>query len=119
MATIGDPLADLGWLLRDWGIVPTRGIRNPAKALSALPGFPSADEMEDIYRRESGIEVRDREYYEIFAMWKETIIAEGLYASYLAGTAANPSVARFKTEVPEQIERTLEKIGRVRRRNVL
>lgn len=112
MATLGDPLADLGWLLYKWGAVQTKGIRNVSKELTALPGFLTHDEVVARYEEATGQAVGNIAFYEVFGLWKQVIITEGLYALYLQGTAANPVAARFEKETPEQVEQILELIDR-------
>jgi aminoglycoside phosphotransferase (APT) family kinase protein len=110
MATLGDPLADLGWLLYKWGAVQTKGIRNASKEITALPGFLTHDEIVARYEEASGEPVENIAFYEVFGLWKQVIITEGLYALYLQGTAANPVAARFETETPEQVEQIIDLI---------
>jgi len=110
MATLGDPLADVGWMLRDWGIVPEKGIRNPAKDLTAREGFPPVEEMVARYEEKSHRSLSKLKFYAVFSMWKEVIITEGLYSGYLAGQTADPRVAAFEHETPETIDRILDLI---------
>jgi aminoglycoside phosphotransferase (APT) family kinase protein len=104
MATIGDPLADLGWLMHTWGKpdIPTPGDPEP---LTALPGFPTRDEMAARYAEKTGREMKDFNFYHVMALWKLAIILEGLYVHYKTGTASNPGAARFEFTVPELISR--------------
>src|SRR5512139_1156312 len=61
MATIGDPLADLGWLLSTWGDpgepVGTRR-RADGPPLTTLEGFPTQDEMSALYGEKSGMSMK-------------------------------------------------------------
>lgn len=107
MATIGDPLADLVWFLRGWGIWPGA---NPANEITSLPGALTADEMFELYHEKSGRSLTNRKFYDVFSAWKGAIILEGLYASYLEGNAANKNVARFEHEVPESVRKLLAQL---------
>ena len=111
MSTLGDPLADVGWMLRDWGIVPEKGIRNPAKDLTAQEGFLPVEEMVARYEEKSHRSLSELKFYVVFSMWKEVIITEGLYSGYLAGQTADPRVVAFEHETPETIDRILDLIG--------
>jgi len=109
MATVGDPLADVAWFLLDWGIVP-QGIHNPAHRITVREGFLRSDEMIARYQERGGRRVENYKFYQVFSMWKLAIIGEGLYASYVAGTAPDPSVARLEHETLQQVERVLQLI---------
>ncbi|HEY8490759.1 MAG TPA: phosphotransferase family protein [Dehalococcoidia bacterium] len=104
MATIGDPLADLGWLLHTWGAPdpPDEGEEPP---LTALPGFPTRDELAARYAERTGREMRRFPFYHVLALWKSAVILEGLYVGYKEGTAANPGAAAFEERVPRLIRR--------------
>lgn len=105
MATIGDPLADLGWLLSYWHdpAQPT-GDDEPPR-LTAAEGFPSIEEMMARYEEKSGRSMRNFPFYHVFAVYKLAIILEGLYMHYLEATASNPESARFEWQVPQLVER--------------
>lgn len=107
MATVGDPLADLGWLMSYWG--PTDDALPPGQELigdlTREPGFPSIEEMVARYERQSGRSMRDFTFYHVMAVYKLAIILEGLYMHYLEATASNPESARFEWYVPLLIER--------------
>lgn len=107
MATVGDPLADLGWLLSYWGPVddqPPPG-QELIGELTREPGFPSIEEMLARYEAKSGRSMRDFAFYHVLAVYKLAIILEGLYMHYLEATASNPDSAKFERYVPMLIGR--------------
>ena len=88
MATLGDPLADLGYTLIYWG---EEG--DPAEYLAALtgaavtaqPGFFRREEIVETYARLSGRDVSAIEFYRVLAHYKLAVIVEGIHARFLAG----------------------------------
>jgi aminoglycoside phosphotransferase (APT) family kinase protein len=72
MATLGDPLADVGYTLLWWGTAD-RPTFNPSQEVADLPGFLSADEVCRRYGADPG-EVR---FHIVLAAFKLTIIGEG------------------------------------------
>ncbi len=98
MATIGDPLLDLGWVLMGWpdpGAEPTSGYVDMA-------GMPSRDQMLDHYHRLSGRPVDEIDYYVILAGFKIAIVLEGGYARYVAQPKGNEKMAEFGRVVLER-----------------
>jgi aminoglycoside phosphotransferase (APT) family kinase protein len=84
LATTGDPLADLGWLVASWqepDQVPGPTTPGP----SAAPGFPGKDELVARYAQRSGRDVSDLPYFVAFARWRSSCIVAGVHARYLAG----------------------------------
>lgn len=107
MATLGDPLTDLGWLLSFWG--PTGDPPEPepkgSNHITSQDGFLSRAEMMARYEERTGRRMTHFSFYHCFAVWKVAIILEGLYRHYLEGTAANPKAAEFAWKVPQLIDR--------------
>ncbi len=88
MATLGDPLTDLGYTLGYWGQVGDSEEYLAARAASAVtaqPGFHTRQELIEMYARLSGRDVSAIEWYEIFAAYKLAVIVEGIHARYLKG----------------------------------
>ena len=110
MATIGDPLADLGYLMNQWGpAAPVPGYEDRESILVRLTdteGFPSADEMAAMYEARSGRSMGDVLFYRALALYKGIVILEGLYMHYIEGSAANPGAAEFEWRVPMMIQVT-------------
>jgi aminoglycoside phosphotransferase (APT) family kinase protein len=108
MATIGDPLADLGWLLSTWGDPgdpPNTRRRVEGPVLTTAEGFPSGDEMAAMYGEKSGRTMKHFAFYHVLAVYKLAIILEGLYMHYLEKTASNPGAAEFEWHVPVLVDR--------------
>ena len=76
MATIGDPLADVGYTLLYWGTAGRPTI-HPSQACADLPGFLTADELIDRYARTTGRTVDHVTFYIVLAAFKLTIIGAG------------------------------------------
>lgn len=110
MATIGDPLADVGYLLNQWA--PPRSVPGYEDRQSVIvrfndaEGFPSVDELAAMYEAKSGRSISNLLFYRVLAAYKGIVILEGLYMHYIEGAAANPAAAEFEWRVPMMIEGT-------------
>ncbi|HXG42272.1 MAG TPA: phosphotransferase family protein [Dehalococcoidia bacterium] len=85
MATLGDPLADVGMLRMYWARGEDEALRVAAGGLTALPGFPSWEEVAQRYAERSGRDLVNLDYYIVLAHFKLAVILENMYARYLAG----------------------------------
>jgi aminoglycoside phosphotransferase (APT) family kinase protein len=84
MATLGDPLADLGLFLLYWGRSEAQVVATGA-VISTDAGFRSRDEVIDRYAKASGRPLDQLDWYEVFASYKLAIIVAGIHARYLMG----------------------------------
>jgi aminoglycoside phosphotransferase (APT) family kinase protein len=109
MATIGDPLADLGWLMSQWGDQgdppPPPGRESVASLDTTQEGFLTAEELAALYERRTGRTMKHFTFYRVLAVYKLAIILEGLYMHYLEATASNPESGRFEWMVPNLVDR--------------
>jgi aminoglycoside phosphotransferase (APT) family kinase protein len=88
MATLGDPLADLGYTLIYWadpGDHIDQSSVGSVSAFTTLAGFPRRSELIEEYARRSGRDVSAIAFYQVLALYKLAIISEGIYARYLQG----------------------------------
>ena len=101
MATVGDPLADLGYLLALW-IEPGEdaGFLGAAGVATAEPGFPGRHELVARYERRTGRSMANVGFYTTLATWKLAILLEASYARHLAGTTDDPFFAMLDEGVP-------------------
>jgi aminoglycoside phosphotransferase (APT) family kinase protein len=98
MSTIGDPLADLGWMLTYWPDPQGRG--DIPAGTGAEPGYLTRREMVARYETKSRRAMRHFAFYEVLALFKLAIIMEGSYARFLHGQADDPLFAAMKERVP-------------------
>jgi aminoglycoside phosphotransferase (APT) family kinase protein len=88
MATLGDPLADLGLLLAYWGRqegVPPFTTRGETSPVSGPQDWPSNAELVELYARVGDRPVDDIDFYLVLALYKLAVIVEGIYARYRQG----------------------------------
>ncbi|HWX45164.1 MAG TPA: phosphotransferase family protein [Solirubrobacteraceae bacterium] len=97
MATIGDPLADLGYLCMIWGQAddPPGGIRDSLGSVTKADGFPTRAELIARYEGRTGRSMGDLRWYVTLAVWKMTVFMEGNYKRALAGTTDDPYLKHF------------------------
>jgi aminoglycoside phosphotransferase (APT) family kinase protein len=72
--TIGDPVSDLAWLLTDW-----RGPNEPDGVPSSptrAGGFPTRDEVIDIYQQASGSYLEDLTFHRALAQWRAATLLQ-------------------------------------------
>lgn len=109
MATLGDPLADLGILLTSWRDPddPVSTIREQLSPLAAQPGLLTRAELIAYYEERSGRPVHDLAFYQVLALWKLAVLLEGSYARYVAGTTSDPFFAMLEKGIPQLAHQTL------------
>jgi aminoglycoside phosphotransferase (APT) family kinase protein len=96
MSTIGDPLADLGYLCTFWvdRDDPPAGIFEQ-HALTRAPGWPTRAEFVARYEERSGRSMTDIRWYQALALWKIIVFMEGNYRRALAGSVDDPYLTAF------------------------
>ncbi|MBI5878174.1 MAG: phosphotransferase family protein [Chloroflexi bacterium] len=103
MSTLGDPLADLGYLLSFWrepGEAPTTPLPDDMGDVTASGGFPGRAEVAARYEELSGRKVANLNFYIVLAIWKLAILLEGSYKRHQLGTTDDPFFAMLDTGVP-------------------
>ena len=96
LATVGDPLMDLGsslayWVDRDDEPAFAALRRQP----SHLPGMPTREEFVQRYLQLSGRSCSDFTFYEVFGLFRLAVIIQQIWARYRAGQTTNPAFAGF------------------------
>lgn len=87
LCTLGDPLADVGYLLNSW-VAP--GEDAPPTGAAELPptaagGFPSRQDISARYEQRTGRSLEGINYYRAFSHWRLAAIGQGVYKRYLTG----------------------------------
>jgi aminoglycoside phosphotransferase (APT) family kinase protein len=101
MSTIGDPLADLGWMLSYWpDPTDSANRREVVSSMELEPGYLARRDMAALYESRCGRAMRDVAFYEVFSLYKLAIILEGSYSRYLRGQADDPAFVQYKERVP-------------------
>jgi len=97
MATIGDPLADIGYLCMMWTEAgdPTGGLREHLGKVTRAEGFPTRAELIERYEARSGRSMSDIRWYTTLALWKSVVFMEGNYKRAIAGTTDDPYLKQF------------------------
>jgi aminoglycoside phosphotransferase (APT) family kinase protein len=83
LCTLGDPLADVGYLGVWWSDGP--GSTNTSTDVTQAGGFLTYAEVVDRYARRTGRDVSQVDFYVAFGCWRLAVINAGVYARYLGG----------------------------------
>jgi aminoglycoside phosphotransferase (APT) family kinase protein len=113
MATIGDPLADLGYLCMMWSEKgdPEGGLRQALGAITRREGFPTRAELIAAYEERTGRSMRELRWYTTLALWKSIVFMEGNYKRAVAGSTDDPYLKTFGDGVLE-LARQAEAVSR-------
>lgn len=114
MATLGDPLMDLGGALAYWiqaddpqEVLDAR--RQPTNA----SGMLTRDEVWDYYREHSDVDFtkEDQLFYSVFGLFRLAVIAQQIYYRYAHGQTHNPVYARFRPMIFQLHRRSMAQLG--------
>jgi len=110
LATIGDPLADVGYLTVTW-VGPDDPADTMFSRLSAVtrePGWPTSADLIARYEQQSGRSVGALHWYQALALWKAAVFMEGNYKRFLAGASDDAFMAVFDEGVPALAQKAWE-----------
>ena len=107
ISTLGDPLADLGFLLVTWARPGSDvgALSEAATAPSMADGFPEADDLAQAYALRSGRDLADLDWYVAFNHWRFACIMQGVATRAGAGAlgaADDEAIVGFTTSVTER-----------------
>ena len=110
LATIGDPLADLGYLTVTW---VARGdaedtMFSSLSAVTRAEGFPGREDLIARYEQRSGRSMAALNWYQALALWKAAVFMEGNYKRFLTGASDDSFLAIFDEGVPALAEKAHE-----------
>ncbi len=96
MATLGDPLMDLGsalayWVEEDDNIIMQQSRRQPTH----LEGMMTRDEVVDYYLKQSGLKIDNWTFYEVFGLFRLAGIVQQIYYRYYNKQTTNPAFKNF------------------------
>jgi aminoglycoside phosphotransferase (APT) family kinase protein len=108
MATIGDPLADLGYMMIHWIHPDDPPTRFNLHSVTTRPGFPTRDELIARYEECSGRSMSALAWYVTLALWKAVVFMECNYKRAIAGSTDDPYLRSFGEGVVELAQRALK-----------
>jgi aminoglycoside phosphotransferase (APT) family kinase protein len=113
MGAIGDPRADVGYLLATYtepGGPPNALGTSPA---TATEGFPSKGDLIARYEQRMHRRCERLGWFEALALWKASVFCEAIYGRYVRGELGEaPQAARFEEGVPRMVEAAFEALER-------
>ncbi|MBW3139642.1 phosphotransferase family protein [Ferrimonas balearica] len=96
LATLGDPLMDLGNTLAYWVQADDDAVLRSARLQPThLPGMLSRQEVVQYYCERTGIECDDFTFYEVYGLFRLAGIMQQIYYRYHHGQTRNPRFKRF------------------------
>lgn len=96
MATVGDPLMDLGTTLGYW--IESRddaAMQATGFGPTMLPGCPTRRELVARYAERTGLDCSGIEYHYVYALWKLAVVLQQIYYRYVKGFTTDERFAVF------------------------
>ena len=84
LCSLGDPRADLSYLLRAW-VSPDDPVVSSMEPASRAGGFLTRDELVARYEARSATLLTDLDFWMAFHAWRSASISEGVYRRYIDG----------------------------------
>jgi aminoglycoside phosphotransferase (APT) family kinase protein len=107
MATIGDPLADVGYMVMQWAQPDDPPSKFNLHTVTRLEGFPTREELVGRYEERSGRAMGALNWYVTLALWKAVVFMEGNYKRAVAGSTDDPYLKSFGEGVIEIAQRAV------------
>lgn len=85
MATVGDPLADLGYFLATYAEKGEAPTPLELTRVTRYEGYPTRDELAERYGAATGLDLSELRWYQAFALWKAAVFCEAIYTRWLNG----------------------------------
>ena len=110
LSTIGDPLADLGYMTVTWveSDDPEDTMFANLNAVTRRDGFLTREELIARYEERSGRSMSALNWYQALALWKAAVFMEGNYKRFQAGNSDDEYLGLFDRGVPMLAEKARE-----------
>ncbi|MFC7236271.1 phosphotransferase family protein [Halosegnis marinus] len=111
MATLGDPLTDLGWMLSYWwdpkDPEPPRSTDSLSNTFMTREGYPTRRDLVNRYEELTGFSYDNDRFYRALAVYKLAGLGEMFFRRYLEGNSDDDMYPRMREGVPALAERAL------------
>jgi aminoglycoside phosphotransferase (APT) family kinase protein len=102
MATVGDPLVDLGLILCYWSQPSDPGGTKPS--ITSQPGWFTRDQLLSRYAEQTGRDLSLINYYEVFALFKLAVVLQQIYVRFHRGQTQDERFRHFDKRVHNLIQ---------------
>jgi aminoglycoside phosphotransferase (APT) family kinase protein len=99
MSAIGDPLVDLGILLCYWVHTATASQGDALTSVTNRPGWFTRAEILERYVAQTGFDLTNITFYEVFAVFKLTVVLQQIFFRYHQGQTDDPRFATLDERV--------------------
>ncbi len=114
LCTLGDPLADVGYLMNDWNQPDDDRPTASGTGLSATScgGFPQRETLLARYEELTGRSTAGVDYYRAFQYWRLAAIVEGVLSRYKKGVmGAEADTSAFVRQVDARARAAVDLLG--------
>ena len=110
LCTLGDVLADVGYLLNNWA---EPGDPNAETLATSAGGYPSRAELAARYSATTGRDLSEIHYYQAFSHWRLSAIGQGVYKRFLMGAMGDQQIdlEGYQANIQTRAQRALELLG--------
>jgi aminoglycoside phosphotransferase (APT) family kinase protein len=110
LSTIGDPLADVGYLTITWAQAddPADVSYSAHTAATRREGFARREDLIARYEERTGRSVSALNWYQALALWKAAVFMEGNFKRFMMGNSDDQYLAAFDKGVPALAEKARE-----------
>ena len=110
LSTIGDPLADVGYMTVTWAESgdPDDTSFASLSAVTRQGGFPTREELIERYEERTGRSMSALNWYQALALWKAAVFMEGNLKRFQAGASDDEYLGLFVEGVPALAEAALQ-----------
>ena len=96
MATLGDPLVDLGILLNYWPADSEAEFSwDKMPPATGSNRYPKRAELIEHYAKRTGFDVDDMNWYEAFARWKTAVVVQQIFIRYKRGQTQDERFSQY------------------------
>ena len=103
MGTLGDPSADIGWMLCYWDTDPL--VEDLMPTFLDRSGYPTKEELIERYEEQSGLEFMNRRFYVALGLYMLLGVFEMFYARYLNGNSNDNLYPKMGNSFPRSADR--------------
>jgi aminoglycoside phosphotransferase (APT) family kinase protein len=109
MATVGDPLADLGYLTATYSEPGTFPTPLELTSVTREPGYHNREQLISRYHERMDLDLAALPWYQTLALWKASIFCEEIYTRWLHGE--RPGDTGFGPSLEAGVPRLLDLAG--------